>query len=680
MIEEERLNRFKHGRPNEVAGLWGRFAGKYGYFPWASVTYCLEAADLSLENVDLVAVGDDLWAAPAKDTIAAIIPIKDKDKVVYIDRPEGAAHHFHHALSAYFGSPFDEAAVLIVDADGNSSATGYEAESGFYFQGRQGQHLEVFKNRYTSPGFPRAGLGWTYEQVTILLGFANPKIFLADAGKTMGLSSWGKPQPEFQPWIRYNGFSLDFSGFHKWLCDRGFDRRLSVRHEGLATFTEEVMDYAKDVAYKVQVEIEQAVLHLATELYRKTGSKNLCLAGGVALNSVANGVIATKGPFERVFIQPAANDAGQALGLAFHGHLLLTGETPMSGGVAAAKAVSRYRTRVSESRPEIRPMSDAYLGRSYTASEIQCLVRMSGLKHVEFSDDEALVRDAAKELAARNIVGWFQGGSECGPRALGHRSILANPDRQEMVDVLNRRVKFREAFRPFAPSVLAEKAAEVFELSGESPYMLLVVPVREHWRNRVPAITHIDGTARVQTVTPQSDPLYYGLIKAFEEITGVPLIINTSFNLRGMPIVESPLDALQCFLFTDMDCLYLGRTKVHRPDASALFPSFSMNWEILESTAGNGEKNILFKRCSSEIRLHGMPELLAILSRTDAGKSLRAAYEEVEQAADSGALAPLSEIVCRVQELVRRGALCLHVGKLTFAELDTGLHWWQKSW
>ena len=215
------------------------------------------------------------------------------------------------------------------------------------------------------------------------------------------------------------------------------------------------------------------------------------------------------------------------------------------------------------------------------------MLEASDLEFGELKDDCALAEDAAAELAQSRIIGWFQGGSEYGPRALGHRSILADPRGTDSKDQLNARVKFREPFRPFAPSVLFERASEVFELKGESPYMLIVAPVRDSWRERVPAITHVDGTARIQTVDAARDRLFHAMISAFARRTGVPLILNTSFNLHGMPIVETPRDALQCYLSTEMDALYLGRLKVGRPDPARLFPSVARGWRlVVENTLG----------------------------------------------------------------------------------------------
>jgi carbamoyltransferase len=673
-IEEERLNRFKHGRPNDVAGLWPHFSGKFGYFPWASVCYCLEAAGLMIDEVDLITVGDALWASAAEETIGNVIPVKDKRKIVFVNEPCGAVHHFHHALSGFMASPFEEAAVLVVDGDGNSNEDGYEAETGFYFASRDGKHREVFKNRYTDTRIPLSGIGWTYEQVTYLLGFSNRKIFLAEPGKTMGLAPYGKPRPEFDaPWITYDGFRLNFTGFHHWLKESGNESRVLSGGDGLAYVANRFSQYGADLAFKVQTELEKAVLHLATELQRATGARTLCLAGGVALNSVANGVVLKSGRFERIFIQPAAHDGGQAIGLAYHGHLMLTADRADVPYMAAK--VKRNGTR---NAALIHPMKNAYCGRSYEQNEIKELLSHTGLDFAEVEED-ALIECAASDLACRKIIGWVMGGSEIGPRALGGRSILANPDRAEMKDLLNSRVKFREGFRPFAPSVLLEKASEVFELDCESPYMLVVVPVRRSWANRVPAVVHVDGTARVQTVDRKVEPRYHALISAFERHTGIPLVLNTSFNLRGMPIVESPYDALQCFLLTDMDALYMGRFRIDQSAVRCIVAAKTAGWEFSEKR--DLDTGALTLTCQSYehgkmLTCNFNARTLALVANLDGRLSIEAAYRQVSGGCDD---AGLREVTLAVQWLAREGALDLKLGTVSFPAPISGHRWWHKA-
>ena len=538
-IEEERLSRVKHSLPNAVRNLWPSYSGCFGYFPWAAVCYCLDSAGLAIDDLDAIVV-------PAYSTaaFARIVPIRDKTKIIVADERQRVTHHFTHALSAFFASDFDDAAVLVVDRDGSHLPShGCEAESGYVFEGRSGAFRDVFKNWY--PNGDDAGIGWMYEVVSSALGFVNTHIgYLADPGKTMGLAPYGMPVESLSSqWVHAQEFRLDLRGFATWFHSLGIDKiaRFEDRTRALIQEDSNIPAYAKDLAFKVQAELEQAILALCVELHKKTGKKNLCLAGGVALNSVANGLISAKGPFDNIFIQPAAGDNGQALGLAYYGHLKLA------------------------SKCSIKPIADAFGGRTYSDEEIESVLKRAGVEYHLLKDDTALAADAAAALARGHIVGWFQGGSEYGPRALGHRSILADPRSSTMKDRLNRRVKFRESFRPFAPSVLRHRAKDIFELNHDSPYMLLVAPVRVEWRAKVPSITHVDGTARIQTVDPAVDARYAHLIETFANMTGIPLVLNTSFNLRGMPIVESPLDALQhSFLPTLIVCIW-GASKCCLP-------------------------------------------------------------------------------------------------------------------
>lgn len=646
LIEEERLTRVKHGLPKAVRNLWPDFHGMFGYFPWASLSYCLESAGLGLDDLDALVLPED-----SQETgIASLLPIRDKKKVLFSTEPRGAAHHYRHALSAFFASPFERAAVLVVDGDGSVTEQGYEAETGYHFPDRSGAYRELWKNRY-SPAAPlRSGLGWTYDYVSAVLGFVNTKIgYLSEPGKTMGLAPYGQASPALaKPWIRRESTRLDFSAFHEFMLTSGLHKLVSFedREKALVQNEDAISQEARDLAWKVQKEVEDALLGLARELHQKTGEKDLCIAGGVALNSVANGLILAKGPFERVFVQPAAADNGQAIGLAVWGHQKLGAKEPLE------------------------PIRHAFGGRSYPAAGTKALLEASGLSFQELASDAALAEDAAAELVKGRILGWHQGGSEYGPRALGHRSILADPRGAGMKDHLNARVKFREPFRPFAPSVLREKAGEVFELAGESPYMLLVAPVREAWRGKVPAIAHVDGTARIQTVDREVDPVYHGLIAAFEKKTGVPLVLNTSFNLRGMPVVETPRDALQCFLYTDMDALYVGRFKVSRPEPSRLFPRAAQGWKFVvenELSWSGSQLKLRFETGEKEkkktVPVRPLPQLVSLFAALDGKRSLAEAMMLAYQGER-----PTPELVLGtvglVQSLLRSGALGLRVGSL----------------
>jgi carbamoyltransferase len=294
------------------------------------------------------------------------------------------------------------------------------------------------------------------------------------------------------------------------------------------------MQHWKDLAWQIQDDTETVLLDRARWLRETTGAKNLCLAGGVALNCVANGRLAREAGFENVWIQPAAGDDGIAIGCAYYGYLAL------------------------QKKPRASVIEHAYFGKPYSDADVRnatdkTLIRLA----TKTTQSDNISRDAAKVLAEGKILGWFQGGSEFGPRALGNRSIIADPRSAEMKDILNRRVKFRQAFRPFAPIVLAEREDEIFEGGHDSPYMLMAKPVRPEWKDKIPSIVHVDGTARVQTVRAETNPPLYRLLKEFEALTGVPVLLNTSFNVKGEPIVETPRNAMECFLSTDIDCLAL---------------------------------------------------------------------------------------------------------------------------
>jgi len=658
MIEEERLTRVKHGLPKSVRDLWPRFGGHFGYFPWASLAECLRAASLGLDDLDALVLCEDALAVD----MGGLIPLKDRSKLLISSEPAGAAHHHRHALSAFLASPFEKAAVLVLDGDGTSTEAGYEAESGYLFESRE-QLLgrEVFKNRYAhAPGQLRRGLGWAYEYVSAILGFVNTKVgYLGEPGKTMGLAPYGRASKALeQTWLGLPkaGFAIDFAPFHAWLQATGNVARLrfDTRDKAMVLDESNIPQECCDLAWKVQDELERALLHLARELKRATGADALCIAGGVGLNSVANGRIAKEGPFSKVWIQPAAHDAGQAIGLAYEGWLRVS---------QARKA------RGAPGLPLLRPEPTAYGGRPLDEAEVAAFLKQSGLSTRTLKDDAALADDAAGELASGRIVGWCQGGSEYGPRALGHRSILADPRDPAMKDRLNARVKFREAFRPFAPSALKERASEVFELEGESPFMLLVVPVREAWRARVPAITHVDGTARVQTVDAAVEPRYHALIAAFARKTGVPLVLNTSFNLRGMPVVESARDALQCFLYTELDVLYLGRTRVDRPPPAKLVPQAAPGWKLVvenELSWGGQVLRARYEKGEGEaketVQIKPIPELIALCALLDGRRTLG----EAAQQALGGPPTPdvLAAFSIALQGLLRSGALRLKVGQL----------------
>lgn len=450
-----------------------------------------------------------------------------------------APHHLCHAASTFLTSPFDEAAILTIDAAGEWDCTWMGV----------GQGLDMHCRR--SIQFPHS-LGLVYGAVTEFLGFR----FASGEGKVMGLAPYGDPGryiDAFRDVIKTTAegayevdlsyFAYHYRGRPHWFSDK-FSRVFGeprLREDG------ELSTRHRDLAAALQLRTEEVGLHLARWLYRTTGLTRLCLAGGVCLNSVMNGRLLRDTDFTEVVVQPAANDAGTALGACYW----------------------LWNVRLRQERSYV--FEHAYLGPWMSRARCQAAIARLLGKHddVELLQPADTPRLAAEMLAAGKIIGWFQGRMEMGPRALGNRSILADPRSHEMKDWLNARVKFRESFRPFAPSVLAEKSGEWFETDYPSPYMILVYGVRPEKRPLVPAITHVDGTARVQTVSRRHNPKYYRLIEEFERLTGVPIVLNTSFNIRGQPIVHLPEQAIECFLTTGMDALFLEDFVLVKRTASA---------------------------------------------------------------------------------------------------------------
>ncbi|ACY18763.1 carbamoyltransferase [Haliangium ochraceum] len=627
MIEEERLNRFKHGRPAtargaHTPGLPLRVLPSLRV-PWRSLTYCLRHAGISLDELDAVVISDPM--------LAELLPMLAPERIMVV-----AQHHLVHAHTAFWPSGFDEAAVLVLDGDGEAYINGYEAESGYVFT--RDAHYEIFKNTYERDADgTHLGLGWMYANISALLGFSSPHSLLDEAGKTMGLAAYGGAEPWLQePWIASHGYALDFSGFSAWVAKHGLQSEFALDGKSrLGKGEDGVSATAANLAWKVQHELEEALVHLARELRAATGLTKLCLAGGVALNSVANGLLSREKVFDEVFVQPAASDCGQALGLAYMGH------------VALCKR---------EARPVQIPRAEhVYLGASYSRGHIAALLERSQLAHREYDDESALIAAAAEELAGGGIIGWFHGGSEVGPRALGHRSILAAPTGAQVKDMVNERVKFREGFRPFAPSVLAERAAEIFEVHGDCRFMLTVVRVREPWRERIPAVVHVDGSARLQIVAPEASPRFHALLSRYEEISNVPVLLNTSFNLRGMPIVESPLDALRCFLLTDMRALYLENVRLAAPDPQP-WPIRLRPEVAIERHRG---RETLLRSSDSGSLVFADPQgrLMAALDGFGAGHSVAQLAQ-----GDSAWAAELTHVARR---LLRSGFADARVGELT---------------
>ncbi|QQQ78805.1 carbamoyltransferase [Saccharothrix sp. 6-C] len=530
-IEEERLDRIKH---TEGFLIQGHFERLTKTLPMRSVTYCLDAAGIGIDDIGLV-VGNRPLGDGAVRRITNELPIRDKSKIHELPVP---SHHMAHAAVAFYPAPFEDAAVLVVDQAGSRFPGTKNIEKHTVLVG-EGVSLRSVAATTYPVDYTDLSLGLFYDFFTAKMNFltrwGTPEFGVfgcggyPEAGKTMGLAPYGRPRPEWKPWLTYDGLDIRVSQddlekiWQELLVSEGEDYDAGVRGSWQHQF-------AKDIAYKIQEELENAFLHLARQAHELTGKKYLCLAGGVTLNSVANQRVREEGPFEDIFIPAPAGDAGCAIGAALWGYHNLLGGTK----------------RV--------PMRHASFGRRYDRAEaLKALEPYEG----RLTWREAAIDEVAELVSQHYVVGWVNGGSEMGPRALGHRSMIADPRHPGMRDYINEVVKHREVFRPYAPSVLNEHAADWFDGRGESPFMLLVPGVREDRQAAVPAITHVDGTARVQTVRQDVSPEYHELISGFFRRTGVPLVLNTSFNDNGEPIVETPEHALRTFARTQLDFLYL---------------------------------------------------------------------------------------------------------------------------
>jgi carbamoyltransferase len=429
-------------------------------------------------------------------------------------------HHLAHALSTYAYSGFDDAAVVVLDGHG-----AWEATSIWHGRGGRLDHV------LTIP-FPNS-IGLFYGEFTEFLGFQRN----ADEWKVMGLAPYGQPGVDLSPFIdpQDSPYRVDTK---KLIGENAGSFSGMIPLLGPARATEsEIDDRHKNIAYAVQEMCEQAMFSVVRMALQKTGSKNLCLAGGVALNSKANGKIVASGLIEKLFVQPAASDDGVALGAAL---------APFLDGGA---------------RLPLRPMRHAYFGPAFDDGAIETALITYKIRHSRLSDPAAT---AAEMLSQGKILGWYQGRMEFGPRALGSRSILADPRDPEMNIKVNNAVKFREWWRPFAPSLKKEAAPEYLESAYDSPFMILTAQVRPEKRGVIPSVTHVDGSARPQTVEKEINPLYYRLIDEFGKHTGVPVVMNTSFNLRGEAIVHTPTDAIRTFFSSGMDALLLGSFLVEK--------------------------------------------------------------------------------------------------------------------
>jgi carbamoyltransferase len=549
--EEERFNRCKHS------------AG----FPEHAIRYCLQAAGIALEDLDHVGISRDpsahlhkkiLFAATRvkslarnqiKDRLGNAAKVRDlKDELARVfdvskkqlrARFHNIEHHRAHLASCFFVSPFERAALLSIDGFGDFISTMWAIG--------EGKSIDVLGQ----VEYPHSS-GIVYTATTQFLGFPH----YGDEGKVMGLAPYGEPRfiNEFRELIRTeeNGqfrLSLDYFRHHTEGVEMTWDQGSPVigrvfsdefvrlfgppRAEGTR-----LSDRERDIAASLQLRLEEIAFHVLNHLQEQTGLTDLGLAGGVAYNSVMNGKILLNTPFKRVFVQPAAGDSGTALGVCYQ----------------------IYNEILNHERGEV--MEGAYTGPAFTSDDIRAALDRTDLTFASYTDGE-VTKHAARDIADGLVVGWFQGRMEFGPRALGNRSIVVDPRRAEMKQILNDRIKKREPFRPFAPSILEERVADYFEQTHPAPAMLMVYRIREERRSEIPAVTHVDGSGRLQTVSRALNERYYQLISDFNELTGVPVVLNTSFN-ENEPIVCTPQEAIECFKKTKMDVLYLGNYVVRK--------------------------------------------------------------------------------------------------------------------
>jgi carbamoyltransferase len=532
--QEERFNRVKNSP----------------VFPINAINYCIQGGGISFQDIDYVGFYEKpylkfyrmifehlkSWPFSLKNFLTTmpswlqdrlVLPLILAREINYKGRVFFIKHHLSHAASAFLVSPFEEAAILTADAVGEWASMSCGC----------GRGCAISINREML--YPES-LGLIYTAITTYLGFEAHE----GEGKVMGLAGYGKPVylDSLKKIINVKqdgSFRIDasFFGFNKGyrMYSKKFIKIFGTDREPESKLTQRHCD----MAASLQRFTEDTLILIARNLYNETKIDKLCLAGGLFLNCVANNKILEETPFKQIFIQPAAGDAGGSLGVAV------------------------YINNVVLKQKRDYIMSHAYLGPEFSMNQIKRILMNSSIDFQEFTDEE-LSRYIAKKISESKIIGWFSGRMEFGPRALGARSILADPRNPNIKDILNTRVKKRESFRPYAPAVLEEKYSEYFKLQHDSPFMLLAPFIREEKKNLIPGVTHNDNTARVQTVSKLANPRFWQLIRDFEDITGIPIIINTSFNLRGEPIACTPEDAIGCFSRSDMDYLVLENCVIKR--------------------------------------------------------------------------------------------------------------------
>lgn len=585
-IPEERLSRLK----------------RHEGFPDRAVAYCLQYAGLDhLNAVDLVVMNEymetDFGSAIRESGFCGELIVNP-------------SHHLLHAYYAWIASGFDRPAVLVLDGDGYSYGEYERRRSPLlgpppaYSEMQEAESMYVVTEQDELSLVQKRWALWDATQpysrfpsLGHMFSVASEYIFghMQHAGKTMGLAPYGDASCFPDPIVTFtpDGLRVDTA----WITKLPPRSALPAEHDPIC----------RNIAAKVQAELEHALLFLCNELHRLTGVTELSFSGGVALNSVANGLVRHQSPFTRFFATPAAGDSGIAIGAAIYGDRLLNANRP------------RW------------PSYNDFHGRPYADQEIQAaLHRHARLLRVEQPPD--LARTVARDIADGKFIGWFEGGSEFGPRALGHRSIICDPRPSNMQERLNARVKFREPFRPYAASVLAEYASEIFDITGDEPFMMTVAPIKNAYRERIPSVSHIDGTSRIQTVDVHYPGRFREVIEAFHTISGLPLILNTSFNIRGEPIIETLDDALRCFLGCNLDVLYLGEQRITKltinsvDDPASLVPVLNdaiTIGTIIETEQGAAGLTRYFCQARTGYRAPVSADDFMLLQHIDAQRSIR---------------------------------------------------------
>jgi len=519
-IAEERLSRKKHD---------GGFI--------RSLDYCLKSTKNRLEDIDAFVFSN------CCDEPLDKVFLKKLLKKYNIDIPDEKiiicpSHHLSHAYSAFLVSPFKKAIILVADNEGNILEKRYKdywlnrlERTSFYL----GENTKIKLLGRLHDGFKELGIGAAYNYFTQGIGFKS----FHDAGKTMALAAYGKGKfknievfdKNFKCLLKHE-FKNRYEKIGK-VARNFISKKAGINIDKTPRSIKYPSELQKEMTYLIQAELEKVMINLIKLLIKKTDIRKLCIAGGVGLNCVANYKILTETDIEDIFIQPAAGDTGQCLGNALYGYY-------------------HYNPKKKIKREYI--MDNVFLGKEYTEKEIRESLKKYSAKLV-IKRSKNYHKEVVKLISQGKIIGWFHGKSEFGPRALGNRSILANPQNPETKKILDKKIKFREPYRPYAPSVLEEEAKHYFKLDKPSPFMLLAVPVKQEKRELIPAVIHVDGTSRIQTVNAKQNANFYKLIKEFKKLTGIPVLLNTSFNKADEPIVESPEDAIKCFLDTNIDYL-----------------------------------------------------------------------------------------------------------------------------